>query len=91
MIKASEALEMVKEYQIKKQMEQAAKVKKFLDEDCSNAITTAAMNGRIECFVEIPRELCELTAFINASLCAEGYFAQTRHGSNMAVLIRWHE
>ena len=90
MIKANEAKAMVKAYNEQKEAENKAKVQKFLDEDCSTVITTAAINGRAEAFVEVPYELQELIPMIHANLTVEGYFSQTRHGhSNTAILIRW--
>jgi hypothetical protein len=80
---------MVKEYNEQKEAERKALIQKFLDTECDAAIITAASNGRSECFVEIPTALHELVHAINASLTAEGYFAQTRHGTNVAILIRW--
>lgn len=89
MIKANNAREMVKEYKAQKEAENKTKVQKFLDTECDSAIITAASNGRSECFVEVPADLQELVCAINASLTAEGYFAQTRHGNNVAILICW--
>ena len=89
MIKANEAMEMVKTYNKQKEAERAEKVQKFLNNECDSAIITAASNGRNECFVEVPLGLRELTPAINANLFALGYFSQTRHGSTPAILIRW--
>lgn len=89
MIKANNAREMVKEYKAQKEAENRAKVQKFLDTECDSAIITAATNGRSECFVEVPNDLCHLVSAINENLAVEGYFAQTRHGTNVAILIRW--
>lgn len=89
MIKAVNARTMVKEYNEQKEAERKALVQKFLDTECESAIITAATNGRTECFVEVPTALHELVCAINANLTAEGYFSQTRHGSNVAILIRW--
>ena len=89
MIKANNARTMVKEYNEQKEAERKALIQKFLDNECESAIVTAATNGRTECFVEVPTALHELVCAINANLTAEGYFSQTRHGSNVAILIRW--
>lgn len=90
MIKANNARTMVMEYNAQKEAERREKVQKFLNTECESAIITAASNGRSECFVEVPADLQELVCAINASLTAEGYFAQTRHGNtNVAILIRW--
>ena len=89
MIKATNAKAMVKEYNEQKEAERKALVQKFLDNECESAIITAATNGRTECFVEVPTALHELVCAINANLTAEGYFSQTRHGENVAILIRW--
>ena len=89
MIKAVNARTMVKEYNEQKEAERKALVQKFLDNECESAIITAASNGRSECFVEVPTALHELVCAINANLTAEGYFSQTRHGENVAILIRW--
>ena len=89
MIKANEAKAMVKTYNEQKEAERLAKIQKFLDNECESAIITAATNGRTECFVEVPTDLRELVCAINANLTAEGYFSQTRHGENVAILIRW--
>lgn len=90
MIKAVNARTMVKEYKAQKEAENREKVQKFLDTECDSAITTAATNGRSECFVEIPADLRELVCAINANLTAEGYHSQTRYGgSNLAILICW--
>ena len=89
MIKANEAKAMVKTYNEQKEAERVAKTQKFLDNECDSAIITAASNGRTECFVEVPLGLRELTPAINANLLAMGYFSQTRHGSTLAILIRW--
>ena len=89
MIKAINARTMVKEYNEQKEAERKALIQKFLDTECDAAIITAASNGRTECFVEIPTDLRELVCAINANLTAEGYFSQTRHGENVAILIRW--
>lgn len=89
MIKANNARTMVMEYNAQKEAERREKVQKFLNTECDSAIITAASNGKSECFVEVPTALHELVCAINASLTSEGYFAQTRHGTNMAVLIRW--
>lgn len=89
MIKAINARTMVKEYNEQKEAERKALIQKFLDTECDSAIITAATNGRTECFVEVPTNLHELVCAINANLTAEGYFSQTRHGSNVAILIRW--
>ena len=89
MIKAVNARTMVKEYNEQKEAERKALIQKFLDTECESAIITAATNGRTECFVEVPTALHELVCAINANLTAEGFFSQTRHGSNVAILIRW--
>ena len=89
MIKANNARTMVAEYNAQKEAERREKIQKFLDTECESAIITAATNGKSECFVEIPSALHGLVHAINTSLTAEGYFAQTRYGSNLAVLIRW--
>lgn len=89
MIKANNARTMVMEYNAQKEAERREKVQKFLNTECESAIITAASNGRSECFVEVPTALHELVHAINASLTAEGYFSQTRHGTNVAILIRW--
>ena len=89
MIKANEAKAMVKTYNEQKEAERKEMVQKFLSTECESAIITAATNGRTECFVEVPTNLHELVCAINANLTAEGYFSQTRHGSNVAILIRW--
>lgn len=89
MIKASEAKAMVKEYHEKKEAELNARVEKFLNTECETAITTAAMNGQQNCFVEVPRGLIEDTAKITARLNVEGYKAQTRFGVTPAILIMW--
>lgn len=89
MIKANNAREMVKEYKAQKEAENKTKVQKFLDTECDSAIITAATNGRSECFIEIPADLRELACVINTRLTAEGYIAQTRYGSNLAILICW--
>ena len=89
MIKANNARTMVMEYNAQKEAERKEKIQKFLDTECESAIITAATNGRTECFVEVPPALHELVCAINASLTAEGFFSQTRHGSNVAILIRW--
>jgi hypothetical protein len=89
MIKASEAKAMVKEYHEKKEAELNARVEKFLNTECETAITTAAMNGQQNCFVEVPRGLAEDTARITARLNVEGYKAQTRFGVTPAILIMW--
>ena len=89
MIKANEAKAMVKSYNEQREAERQAKVQKFLDSECDAAIITAASNGQMECFVEVPVGLRELTPAINANLFAMGYFSQTRHGSTPAILIRW--
>lgn len=89
MIKANNARTMVMEYNAQKEAERREKVQKFLNTECDSAIITAASNGRSECFVEVPTALHELVHAINASLTAEGYFSQTRHGENVAILIRW--
>lgn len=89
MIKATNAKAMVKEYNEQKEAERKALVQKFLDTECESAIITAATNGRTECFVEIPTNLHSQISAINANLTAEGYFSQTRYGTNVAILIRW--
>ena len=89
MIKANNARTMVMEYNAQKEAERREKVQKFLNTECDSAIITAASNGRSECFVEVPADLQELVCAINANLTAEGYFSQTRHGENVAILIRW--
>ena len=89
MIKAVNARTMVMEYNAQKEAERKEKVQKFLNTECESAIITAATNGRTECFVEVPTALQELVSAINANLTAEGYFSQTRHGTNVAILIRW--
>jgi hypothetical protein len=89
MIKAVKARTMVMEYNAQKEAERKEKVQKFLNTECESAIITAATNGRTECFVEVPTDLRELVCAINANLTAEGYFSQTRHGENVAILIRW--
>ncbi len=89
MIKATNAKVMVKEYNEQKEAERKALVQKFLDTECESAIITAATNGRTECFVEVPTNLHNQISAINASLTVEGYFSQTRYGTNVAILIRW--
>ena len=89
MIKAVNARIMVKEYNEQKEAERKALVQKFLDNECESAIVTAATNGRTECFVEVPTNLHNQVSAINANLTAEGYFSQSRYGTNVAVLIRW--
>ena len=89
MIKAVKARTMVMEYNAQKEAERKEKVQKFLNTECESAIITAASNGRTECFVEVPTALHELVCAINANLTAEGFFSRTRHGSNVAILIRW--
>jgi hypothetical protein len=89
MIKAVNARTMVKEYNEQKEAERKALIQKFLDTECDSAITTAATNGRTECFVEVPTNLHNQISAINANLTAEGYFSQTRYGTNVAILIRW--
>ena len=89
MIKANNARTMVMEYNAQKEAERREKVQKFLNTECESAIITAASNGRSECFVEVPTALHELVHAINASLTAEGYFSQTRHGTNVAILVCW--
>lgn len=89
MIKAVNARTMVKEYNEQKEAERKALIQKFLDNECESAIVTAATNGRTECFVEVPTNLHNQIAAINANLTAEGYFSQSRYGTNVAILIRW--
>ena len=89
MIKAVNARTMVKEYNEQKEAERKEKVQKFLNTECESAIITAATNGRTECFVEVPTNLHNQISAINANLTAEGYFSQSRYGTNVAVLIRW--
>ena len=89
MIKAVNARTMVKEYNEQKEAERKALIQKFLDTECDSAIITAATNGRTECFVEVPNNLHNQISAINAHLTAEGYFSQTRYGTNVAILIRW--
>ena len=89
MIKAVNARIMVKEYNEQKEAERKALIQKFLDTECDSAIITAATNGRTECFVEVPTNLHNQVSAINANLTAEGYFSQTRYGTNVAILIRW--
>ena len=89
MIKAVNARTMVKEYNEQKEAERKALIQKFLDTECDSAIVTAATNGRTECFVEVPTNLHNQVSAINANLTAEGYFSQTRYGTNVAILIRW--
>jgi hypothetical protein len=81
---------MIMEYNAQKEAERKALVQKFLDTECESAITTAASNGKAECFVEVPTDMYGLVCSINANLTAEGYFSQARHGSsNIAIQIRW--
>ena len=89
MIKANMAKEMAKEFHKKAEEARIAKIRKFLDNECDSAVNTAAINGQYSCFVEVPEELHEQTATITAMLYTEGYFAQTRHGNNVAILIKW--
>ena len=89
MIKAVNARTMVKEYNEQKEAERKALIQKFLDTECDAAIITAASNGKTECFVEVPINLHNQVSAINANLTAEGYFSQTRYGTNVAILIRW--
>jgi hypothetical protein len=89
MTNANEAKLMANEFHAKKESELMAKIEKFLDNECESAITTAAMNGKYECFVEVPKGLADDTAKINALLLANGYMAQTRFGTVPAVLIKW--
>ena len=89
MIKAVKARSMVMEYNAQKEAERKEKVQKFLNTECESAIITAATNGRTECFVEVPNNLHNQVSAINANLTAEGYFSQTRYGTNVAILIRW--
>ena len=89
MIKATNARVMVKEYNEQKEAERKALIQKFLDTECESAIITAATNGRTECFVEVPTNLHNQISAICASLTVEGYFAQSRYGTNVAILIRW--
>ena len=89
MIKANNARTMVMEYNAQKEAERKEKVQKFLNTECESAIITAATNGRTECFVEVPTNLHNQISAINANLTAEGYFSQTRYGTNVAILIRW--
>ena len=89
MIKAVNARTMVKEYNEQKEAERKALIQKFLDTECDSAIITAATNGRTECFVEVPTNLHNYIPAINANLTAEGYFSQSRYGTNVAILIRW--
>jgi hypothetical protein len=89
MIKAVNARTMVKEYNEQKEAERKALIQKFLDTECDSAIITAATNGRTECFVEVPTNLHNQISAINANLTAEGYFSQSRYGTNVAILIRW--
>ena len=89
MIKASEAKAMAKEFHEKKEAELNAKIEKFLNNECESAITTAAINGKTECFVEVPKGLADDTARINAMLMVNGYMAQTRFGAVPAIFTRW--
>lgn len=89
MIKAVNARTMVKEYNEQKEAERKALIQKFLDTECDSAIILAASNGRTECFVEVPTNLHNQISAINANLTAEGYFSQSRYGTNVAILIRW--
>jgi hypothetical protein len=89
MIKANNARTMVMEYRAQQEAERREKVQKFLDTECESAITTAASNGKAECFVEVPTDMYGLVCSIKASLSTEGYFVQAHHNTNIAIQIRW--
>ena len=89
MIKATNARTMVMEYNAQKEAERKALVQKFLDNECESAIIATAVNGKSDCFVEVPTNLHNQISAICASLTAEGYLAQSRYGTNVAILIRW--
>ena len=91
MIKANEAKAMAKEFHKKAEEARLAKVQKFLDDECDKAINVAAINGQYSCFVEVPEELADQVATINAMLFVNGFFAQTRHAENVAILIKWEK
>ena len=89
MIKAAQAKEMVDGYNKKMEEEKLAKINQFMDEKCEPEIVAAASKGRTECLVKVPTALEKNIPTINALLCCDGYFAQTRYGYGTSILIRW--
>lgn len=90
MINANEAKSMLKANIQKDEEALKAKVQRFLDEVCEPAVLNAVERRLFSAFVEIPIGMQEHTALITAMLMANGYKAQTRHGTTPSILILWN-
>ena len=90
MIKANEAMEMVKT--LRKQDEEAlnAKAEKFCDEVCDKAIRDAITDRQFCCAVDIPHDMRANVARIVAVLITNGFKAQASGSYAPSISICWN-
>ena len=89
MIKANEALEMVKT--LRKQDEEAlnARVEKFCDTVCDKAIRDAISDRQFSCGIDIPCDMRAHVSRIVAMLAINGFKAQASGHYATSISIRW--
>ena len=90
MIKANEAMEMVKA--LRKQDEDAlnAKVEKFCEDVCEKAIRDAITDRQFCCTVDIPHDMRANVARIVAVLVSNGFKAQASGNYAPSISICWN-
>ena len=90
MIKATEAMEMVKA--LRKQDEDAlnAKAEKFCEDVCEKAIRDAIADRQSCCAVDIPHDMRANVARIVAVLVSNGFKAQASGNYAPSIFICWN-